>query len=707
MDHYDLVVTCATGLEKLVEEEIRSFGGTSITSSNGVVNWKGNKEAAYRSCLWSRYGSRIFLKIKSFQVTTEQDLYDQVLDVCWDELFDLQTTFAVSCTISAHTQIKNNRFTALKVKDGIADFFRNSHGERPSVQGNRPGFPLHVHIDKTHATLFLDMSGESLHRRGYRASGTLAPLKENLAAAIVGLSAWQTSYGDLVDPMCGSGTLLIEAALMFGDSAPGLSRSYFGFGGWLSHENDLWQRLVDEALEREKTALEKKWPKLIGYDADPVAVSAARKNIIQAGLEEQVQVKQGELANLAPPSGKGMVLSNLPYGERLSEKTIITYLYRAFGRQLSERFSGWKAGVFISNPELVDSFGLQWDRKHKLFNGPISCRLLTGLVPDKDIPNFVWQLPEAGETGELGNRLKKNLKKMMKWAAKEEVYCYRIYDRDLPEYNLSIDLYSKWVHVQEYAPPKSINQELASTRLRDALETIRKVFGIRSNRIFVKKRERQKGAKQYQKKNSKKKMYEVREGHCFYLVNFTDYLDTGLFLDHRPVRRQIFTEARNKRFLNLYGYTGTASVQAARGGADSTTTVDLSANYLEWTRMNLAVNGFSEFRNRVIKADCLEWLKEDTTSYDLIFIDPPTFSNTKKKGRVFDIQRDHVQLLRLALARLSETGKIIFSTNFRKFQLDDSLSKLCSIENITAKTIPMDFSRNAKIHSCWEISKQD
>lgn len=707
MEQLELVATCAGGLEKLVVEEILQCGGLVAPASNGVVNWKGSLEAAYRYCLWSKFSSRVFLQLATFHVENEENLYERSLDIRWYKHLDVATTFAVSCTLSGTSTITNNRYAALKVKDGLVDSIRNLTGERPSVSGSRPGVQIHLHIDSTKANFYLDLSGESLHRRGYRAAGTIAPLKETLGAAIVALSGWPQSGGSLVDPMCGSGTLLIEAAQMFGDSAPGLSRNYFGFLGWLQHDEPLWQELIEEAIEREKAGLEKKWPVIIGYDADPVAVSSARKNITKAGLDEHVLIRQGELATLSPPSHSGMVLSNLPYGERLSEKTVVTHLYRAFGRIMKKKFSGWNVGVFISNPELTDSFGLAWDKKDQLYNGAISCRLLSGAVPEQHDPDFVWQIPEQKKdlaVSEFGNRLKKNLKKVMKWAGREEISCYRIYDRDLPDYNLSIDVYSKWVHVQEYAPPKTVDREVARSRLSDALETLRNILGIRTNRVFVKKRERQKGGNQYQKKNTKQKMYEVTEGDCSFLVNFTDYLDTGLFLDHRPIRQKINQEAMNKRFLNLFGYTGTASVQAAKGGADSTTTVDLSGTYLDWTRMNFAINGLSELRNKVVKADCLQWLKEDTGRYDLIFIDPPTFSNTKKQGRVFDVQRDHSLLLSLAMARLAPGGTIIFSTNFRRFKLDEELAVKYNVKNISPQTIPFDYSRNKRIHSCWEIT---
>lgn len=710
MKMYNVVATCTTGVESLVKDEVEQFGGKNIEVEKGVVTWESDLETAYRCCLWSRFASRILLRITKFSADNEELLYEKAKEVNWQEHMGVKTSFAISCTISGLSKITHNRYAALKVKDALVDSFRDSTGERPSVKGDKPGVQFHLHLEDGEATLFVDMSGESLHRRGYRAKGTIAPLKETLGAAIVALSGWPKEAGDLVDPMCGSGTLLIEAAMMFGDSAPGLSRNYFGFYEWAGHDQSLWGSLVEEAMAREDAGLLKKWPVIIGYDSDHVAVSAAKKNIIQAGLEDFIKVRQADLATLSPPSNSGMLLANLPYGERLSETEYVARLYRSYGRIAKERFVGWRLGAFISNPELTDNFTFSWEHKYKIHNGSIPCRLLTGRVVADAEPEFIWRLPEVPlieEKGAFANRLLKNMKKMQKWAQREQVDCYRIYHSDLPEYNFSIDLYSKWIHVQEYAPPKTVDAELSASRLRHGLEVIREVLGVRSNRIFVKRRERQKGARQYEKKDSKKKMYEVREGECSLLVNFTDYLDTGLFLDHRPVRQQIYNEAKGKRFLNLFAYTGTATVQAAMGGAASTTTVDLSSTYLDWARLNLAVNGFSEVKHKVAQGDCIEWLRASHAKFDLIFMDPPTFSNTKKDRRVFDVQRDHLGLITLAVARLDSQGMLLFSTNFRKFKLDEEVEKKYDVKEITAQTIPFDFSRNKKIHKCWEIRHKE
>ncbi len=293
------------------------------------------------------------------------------------------------------------------------------------------------------------------------------------------------------------------------------------------------------------------------------------------------------------------------------------------------------------------------------------------------------QVPTALTPGAemFANRLRKNLKQLGKWAERENICCYRLYDADMPEYALAIDLYqgaARWAHVQEYAAPKSIDPDKASERLKEALSAIPGVLDIPAEQIFLKVRQRQKGSAQYERLAERGEFHEVQEDGLKLLVNFTDYLDTGLFLDHRLTRRMLRELAKDKRFLNLFGYTGTATVHAAVG-ARATTTVDMSRTYLDWARRNLALNGFEGQQHELIQADVLVWLEEEAERrYDLIFLDPPTFSTSKRMQDTLDVQRDHVALIRAAARLLSPDGTLIFSTNFRRFRLDrDGTGGVC------------------------------
>lgn len=707
------VATCGAGLEKLVAEEIGMHGGTVTETKPGAVSWQGNLEAGYRLCLWSRFASRILLQIAEFEAPDTDTLYREAGRLDWDMHLNPRDTFAVFCTLSEST-IAHSKYAALRIKDAIVDQFRSRTGRRPSIDITQPGMRLNLHVQGSHATLALDLSGDSLHRRGYRIAGVEAPMKETLAAAVVHFSGWTPEFSTgavLLDPMCGSGTLLIEAAMIYGDSAPGLLRKTFGFMYWPRHDAKLWEKLVNEAVEREERRLENPWPRIIGYDADPMAIAAARKNIREAGLEDKIEVGQRQLAHVTRPAESGMVIVNPPYGERLSEREAVKYLYRCLGNKFCRQLYGWQVGFFASNPDFSSIPGVKWSRTVKLFNGPIKCKLHYGIPEQQQeeplyIPELHAIAPDR-EGGDFANRLQKNCTSLFPWARQEGITCFRIYDADMPEYNFAVDLYEEWVHVQEYAPPKTVDPKKSSRRLQTALQIIREMLDIPPSRVFIKTRQKQKGKSQYQKKSATGKLHEVREKNCRFLVNFTDYLDTGLFLDHRRTRVMIGSLAQGRKFLNLFGYTGTATVHAMMGGAIATTTVDSSASYLQRARDNMALNGFGGPQHVTIQQDCLRWLQESRERYGLIFLDPPTFSNDRHSKTTFKVQEDHEKMLRLTMNRLSRDGLLIFSTNFRKFRLNTGLPAEFDVREITDQTIPRDFNKQQPIHRCWEFRHRE
>lgn len=703
------VATCGAGLEELVAAEIRAQGGCHTVITPGAITWEGDLEAGYRMCLWSRFASRILLQIARFTAPDTDALNLQAGKIDWNDHFTNNSTFAVFSTIT-DSPITHSKFAALRIKDAIVDQFRSRTGTRPNVDPGQPGIRINLHLQGEEAILAIDLSGESLHRRGYRVMSVEAPLKETLAATIVHLAGFTADFPDdavLLDPMCGSGTLLIEAAMIYGDVAPGLQRKSFGFLGWKQHDPELWKNLVNEALQREEDGLQKNWPPIIGYDADPHAVNAARQNIEAAGLEEQIQVNQRQLASLQRPNKKGMLLINPPYGERLSDKEEVKYLYRCLGRKIGQELYDWQIGFFAANPDFSDILKMTWDKSFSLYNGAIKCKLHSGIA--KKYPEFLSPYPEPVtpdpdmEGIDLANRLVKNYTPLLTWAKREDITCFRIYDADIPEYNFAVDLYEGWVHVQEYAAPSTVDKEKAHHRLQTGLRVIRQVLGIPPSRLFIKTRRVQKGKAQYSKQSTKGKLFEVREQQCRFLVNFTDYLDTGLFLDHRTTRSMVGRLAQGKKMLNLYGYTGSATVHALMNDAISTTTVDISGTYLQRARANFALNGFGGPQHITIEQDCIEWLEQCREQFGLIFVDPPTFSNDRHRKTTFTVQNDHEKLLQLSMQRLSRDGLLVFSTNFRKFSLVDSLQEEFNVREITASTIPEDFKKNPQIHRCWEF----
>lgn len=713
--------TAPKGLEQMLAEELTALGAATVTETRAGVAFTGSLEVAYRACLWSRLASRVLLPLASFGAASPEELYDGVRALDWTEQMTASGSLAVDCNLS-QSKVTHSHYAALKVKDAIVDQFRDLCGQRPGVDTERPDLRINLYLHRDEANISIDFSGTSLHRRGYREDGALAPLKENLAAAILLRASWPqiaAAGGALVDPMCGSGTLPLEAALMAADCAPGLTRSYYGFLGWRGHDPELWLRLLDEARQRRSAGLAQ-LPQIVGYDADPRAIKAAWANAARAGLQEKVHFERRELAALSGPPSRaaqgGLLVVNPPYGERLGEVAELRHLYAGLGGRLREHFADWKAAVFTGNPELGKAIGLRARRIHSLFNGALKCQLLHfditpewyagGQSSSADPPKPLAPAELSPGAEMVANRLRKNLRNLGRWARQNDISCYRLYDADLPEYAVAVDLYEQWVHVQEYEAPKTIDPELAATRLQEVLAVLPGVLGLPAEAIFLKVRRRQKGSAQYGKFAAEGVFHQVREGNCRFLVNFTDYLDTGLFLDHRLTRSLLQGLAKGRRFLNLFGYTGSASVHAAMGGALSTTTVDMSKTYLGWARKNLALNGFAEQQHEFIQADCLQWLAAEQRRFGLIFLDPPTFSNSKTMDETLDVQRDHVQLLTQAAGLLTHDGVLIFSNNNRRFRMDVEALPELQIEEITRQTIPKDFERNPKIHNCWKIMRK-
>lgn len=728
-------VTCLRNTEGLLLDELRLLGAADATETRGGVAFTGSLALAYRVCLWSRVAGRVLLRLASFAAEGPDDLYAAANKLPWEDHMSVTGTLAVEVTSAVSrgpfAQV-NTHFVEQRVKDAVVDRFRAKTGSRPGVDLARPDIRINLHIAPAEAVVSLDLSGDSLHRRGYRMEGGGAPLKENLAAAILLRAGWPgiaAAGGALVDPMCGSGTLLVEGAFMAADIAPGLLREYFGFLRWKGFEPAEWVDLIREAEERRAHGL-KTLPPIVGFDLDNKAVGTARANARRAGLAGRVSLEQRGLAALtglvrpaaqgrpAPTGIPGLLVANPPYGKRLGDALELVETYETLGQKLKEHFSGWEAAIFTGNPDLGAHLGLRAHRVNVLFNGPLECRLLLFHIGDpRGIDGQATRL-HAGADEPLGesalmfaNRLRKNLKHLRSWAARENIQCYRVYDADLPEYAVAVDLYGDRAHVQEYAPPGTVDPVRARRRLKEAVAAVPGVLGIPPSHVVVKIRRPQRGPEQYQKLSDEGRLFEVAESDLRFLVNLTDYLDTGLFLDHRITRSLIREMASGRRFLNLFAYTGSASVYAAAGGATATTTIDLSPTYLDWARRNMALNGFTGPEHSYARADCVEWLAaaaarraaSATDGYGLIFLDAPTFSNSKSMSDSLDIQDDHPALIRPAVSLLSPSGALLFSTNSRRFKLDPELSEEFAVTDISAQTIPPDFARNPRIHKCYLI----
>ncbi|GGA06892.1 bifunctional 23S rRNA (guanine(2069)-N(7))-methyltransferase RlmK/23S rRNA (guanine(2445)-N(2))-methyltransferase RlmL [Dyella caseinilytica] len=701
--------TCPKGLEYLLRDELMALGGTDVHEALAGVRFSGTLETAYRACLWSRLASRILLPIAEFEAASDEALYAGVQAIDWSQHLAPHATLAVDAN-TAQSKITHSQFLAQRVKDAVVDQFRARGQERPGVDTEEPDVRINLRLRRDRATVSIDLAGAPLHRRGWREQQGEAPLKENLAAAMLLRAGWPAIYaqgGALLDPMCGSGTLLIEGALMVADVAPGLRRTYYGFLGWNQHDIALWRGLLDEARKRAETGLPALRSCFFGSDADPRMVQTAKRNAQEAGVAGFFTLDRHDALHVLPPPGftQGLVITNPPYGERLGDRETLPKLYRAVGELLRDRFTGWRAAILAGDAELGRATTLRPEKKYTLYNGALETVLLVfELHPRDDTPREKPPLSPSAQM--LKNRLDKNVRHLRKRLEREGIHAWRAYDQDLPEYAAAIDVYTDTsgaphLHIQEYRAPADVPEELARTRVREIARVAGETFDVPRARVALKTRERGKGGSKYGQFDQRGEFIEVEEGGLRFLVNLYDYLDTGLFLDHRLVRAKLRELAEGRRFLNLFAYTATASVYAAAGGARDTTSVDLSGTYLEWASRNLALNGFTGEDHQLVQSDAFSFLQHSRERYGLIYVDPPTFSNSKRADD-FDVQRDHVKLLLACADRLTRDGIIVFSNNFRRFTLDSAgLEERLSIENWGAGSIPFDFSRRANIHDCW------
>jgi 23S rRNA (guanine2445-N2)-methyltransferase / 23S rRNA (guanine2069-N7)-methyltransferase len=708
------------GFGDILARELQALGAADVRERALGVEFTGTIETAYRACLESRVASRVFLEVARFDAPTDEDFYGAIRAIDWRPHVDPRRTLA--CDFSGrHPALTHTRFGALRLKDGICDQLRDVTGARPDISPERPAVRVHAHANGPQVTVSMDLSGEGLHRRGYRSEAGEAPLRENLAAGILLRAGWPekcATAAEFLDPMCGSGTLVIEAAMVAANMAPGARRHYFGFFGWPGHDRAAWDRVKNTALSREvRPAI-----KFRGIDADGAVLAAARANAQRAGLEGVVGFSQGRLRDARPSSeGAGFLAANPPYGVRLEDRDAARALMKEFGELLRSHFAGWQAAILAGSPDAGLELGIRAQRVHTVWNGALECRLLRLEVSGEEQTLFHkgqsaridQSLAETPGSKMFGNRIAKNLKQLEKWATKEQVSCFRIYDADMPEYSFAIDRYAEadgervWLYVQEYAAPKTIEPEAVQRRRNEALAALPGVTGVPAARIHLRQRRRTTRGEQYEKVGDAAESQLVEESGLRFWVNFTDYLDTGLFLDHRLTRQRLRAEAARARFLNLFAYTGSATVYAAAGRARSTTTVDMSATYLDWAQRNLAVNGFSGASHEFIREDCIAWLKtavSERRQFDLIFLDPPTFSNSKRMSDILDVQRDHRALIDRCMALLAPHGKLVFSNNAQKFKLDPEIEQLYEVNDITRATLPRDFERNPRIHQCYEIT---
>jgi 23S rRNA (guanine2445-N2)-methyltransferase / 23S rRNA (guanine2069-N7)-methyltransferase len=720
-----------------LKEEVLSLSrdeqsSVEVSETQGGIAFCGPLGLAYRVCLWSRLASRVLLKLTDGAPKDARELYRMAREVPWGDHFASSNTFAVDNHVH-HREFGNPGFAGLTVKDAIVDTFREREGRRPSVDTSAPDLRLFIYLTNREGALYLDLSGDSLHKRGYRRSRTEAPLRENTAAAVLhragwpgALSAWRDG-GELPflgDPLCGSGTLPIEAALMATDTAPGLSRESFGFETWKQGDDTLWRGLLKEANRRSEEGREE-WRsaggRIWGSDQDPAAVEAARENAERAGVDWTIDFGVTDVRKLTRGALLGrlnkefdesanppyFLVTNPPYGIRLSSGEKPEELYRELGKWMNATLPGCRAAVLAETKEQAQSLGLRAERINVFYNGNLKVNLALLRLGEEN--RFLEAPGRTKEIETIRNRLGRNMKALRGYLEENEVTSFRLYDADIPQYAGAVDVYEdtkgvRWAVLQEYAPPKTVDPKAAAERLVGLETALREFLEIPEDRLITKRRRRQKGDNQYgvQEGPRRRKIVAPEDGLLFE-VNLTDYIDTGLFLDGRILRSIIAREAAGGRFLNLFSYTCTASVYAAAEGA-KTTSVDTSHTYLAWGERNYSLNRIDTRGHEFVRKDCLEYLESPGGTFDVVLIDPPTFSNSKGREQDFDVQRDHEKLIRRAFAALRPEGTVFFSTNFRSFSLSEAISKEFATEDISEAVLPPDFKRRRRFRSTWKLT---
>lgn len=707
----EFFATCPKGLESLLFEELKNLKLQDIRETVSGVHFKGEMADAQRACLWSRFASRILLNITEFYCDLDTELYLAANGIAWEKYFTVDKSIAVSFS-GTNKNIRNTQYGALKVKDAICDRFTKVCGRRPDVDKHNADVQIFVNLShETKGVISLDLSGTALYKREIHRGTGIAPLKENLASAMVVRSGFNNE-SNFLDPMCGSGTLLLEAASILTNRAPGLSRSSFGFKNLEIFDKDSFDKEFLNAKILHAKSLKEAVDnglEIVGFDADANIVDIAKSNIYKAGFESLVKIYHSDIASLYNPftnQKKVFIVTNPPYGERMGNFNELISLYQLLGQKVKENFVGSRLAVISSSEDLLSCLKLRYDKSYKLYNGALLCQLRLFDINNEEDASQENKSHDA--IVDFENRLAKNLKQIQKWAQQENINAYRVYDADLPDYKAAIDCYGDYYIIQEYVAPSTVNQVVAKRRLLDMISATIKVTGAKGSHVILKSREKQKGKDQYEKSEEQKQnFFEVYENGARFKVNLEDYLDTGLFLDARPIRKMIKDLCKDKEFLNLFSYTASASVMAALGGATKTVSVDMSKTYLNWGMDNFRLNDLDLTNHEFIQADCLSYLSADhDKQYDVVYIDPPTFSNSKRMDRTFEVQRDHVALLSNLTRHVKDGGTIIFCTNKRGFKIDaEALAQYgLDVEDISVKSIPRDFKRNTKIHSCFILT---
>lgn len=702
----DAFASCPKQLELLLKQEITELGGQSVKEGLAGVSFQMAADQLPNLIMWSRLANRIMVKLGTFPCRHKQDLYDAVSGIQWRALCN-QFPKTLSLRFSGtQKSLTNTHFSSQVMKDAIVDQLFAFYEQRPAVVKADGHLSVYGHLRQQQVSLYQDITGQSLHQRGYRSENTLAPLKENLAAAILLRAGWPdkaAQHYHLIDPMCGSGTLLLEGWAMATDLAPNKDYKSHALFSWQSFDTQSWHRQVDDAEQRHQLAVASYRGQIIGVDHHKNSIELAQQNARHLTGADRIAFHYQTLDKFKIPPRNNLIVTNPPYGVRLQKNYLTSW--RQLAQWLVTNVREAEAAILTPDESMGWLLGYKERGSYLFYNGriPVQLRLMTITKSQRlKVPeNQHFALPSAAQM--MANRLKKNQSKLSAWLAREQINCYRVYDADIPEYSVAVDCYHEHVVVQEYQPPKTIPDKQAEKHLNQALLAVQSVLQPRRELIHLKTRRKQSGDNQYQKQDASA-VKVVHEQGRRYRVDFESYLDTGLFLDHRWLRRTVAAESEQKKVLNLFCYTGSLSVAAACGGASRVDSVDTSKTYLQWAKDNFDLNNIKD-KHRFIRQDVMTYLAACKDRYDMIIADPPTFSNSHSREQDWILQQHHGDLIRACMKLLSDQGVLYFSNNFKPFKMEQSLKNQYRVTDITTDSLDPDFSGSA-IHHCFKITKK-
>jgi 23S rRNA (guanine2445-N2)-methyltransferase / 23S rRNA (guanine2069-N7)-methyltransferase len=700
--------SCPKHLELLLKDELIELGAQDVAEKLSGVVFYATPEVLMKSLLWSRLTNRILVLVNQLKVNDAEELYDAIYKTDWlEQVKGIPHTLAINFK-GTNKALRNTQYSSQVVKDAICDRIRQASDTRPDIVKSQADLSVSVVLKQGQILVYQDISGRSLHLRGYRQTLTKAPLKENLAAAVLIRANWQElsqhNY-NLIDPMCGSGTFLTEGYLMACDIAPGLTNPHYSIERWKHFDQDLWNSIILDAKNRMLAGIENFKGQIMGADHHKDSIKITKEHAFQLNAEDKIQCEYKDFDNFNIPANNNLIVCNPPYGVRLKKNVDATW--RQLGQWMATKALDSKAAIMTYAKNQGFLLGFRAKKSWKLMNGDLAITLIAFDIAGETKLNTPdgqkHALPETAQM--VANRIKKNLNKLKKWIAKENINCYRVYDADIPEYAVAIDVYNEHINIQEYKAPNSIPEKKTKKRLEDAVLGAQVALNIKNDKVHIKTRQKQSKNNQYQKKTADSDNIIVHEQQRKYIVNLEKYLDTGLFIDHRWIRNYIQQHSQGKSFLNLFSYTCSVTVAAALGGATKTTSVDSSKTYLAWAKDNYRLNRMDIYNHKLIRSDVLDYIAECDKKFDLIFIDPPTYSNSHSRDTDWDVQRDHKQLLLACKRLLNKEGEIIFSNNYRQFKLDETLNDYFSINDLTYKSISPDFQKSKMKRVCYQLNK--